>query len=363
MRSLITKLCALTALTFILFFNFAPAGYVFAGDTGYAPLEPLPGIYTDPYCNGDLPPSAECKTTLESYVPGMFKLLIGVAAALAVVMIVIGGIQYIGSESLWGKQDGKEKIQKAIWGLLLAIFAWLLLYSIDPRLTQFDLSINPTEYPQSVEPGDHPHTMRVFYRVANDPQQVGYVQCGASYESLQSCQANISQTESTFQNPPYSYAQANCVQNCTPITPSSDYYLRVRYRETTGGPFKIACYHHPGPAACQLALSNFDPDNYPNWTITNYSCEEHCSSYGQGTQPSGPGYWVRIRYRNNNDGTMYEAFTQGPYTGSSAQLTCNSVLNSSYPGPFPIVNPAGCNIDDPDANCTVIYNASCVLVE
>lgn len=134
---------------------FSPTNFAYAQVDGYVQLAPLPGTTGDDgVCVSDQegPTQDGCQTTLEKYIPAIFKLLIGVAAALAVIMIVIGGIQYIGSESLWGKQDGREKIEKALMGLLLAIFAWLLLYTINPDLVNLDLNIPETEFPEAPTP-------------------------------------------------------------------------------------------------------------------------------------------------------------------------------------------------------------------
>jgi hypothetical protein len=76
---------------------------------------------------------------LGDYLDGLFKLALGVATGLAVVMIVIGGVEYMGSESVFKKDAGREKIQDALWGLLLALGAFLLLQTINPALVRFDI--------------------------------------------------------------------------------------------------------------------------------------------------------------------------------------------------------------------------------
>jgi hypothetical protein len=59
---------------------------------------------------------------------------------LAVVMIVIGGIEYMTTELISGKEAGKERILHAIFGLLLALGAWTLLNQINPDILKTDLS-------------------------------------------------------------------------------------------------------------------------------------------------------------------------------------------------------------------------------
>jgi len=62
---------------------------------------------------------------------------------LAVIMIIWGGIQYMSTDAISGKSEAKNTIQNAIWGLLLAISAWLILNTINPDLVKFNLNIEP----------------------------------------------------------------------------------------------------------------------------------------------------------------------------------------------------------------------------
>lgn len=64
----------------------------------------------------------------------IFKLAIGLCAVLAVVMIVIGGVQYMGNESIFGKTEAKSRITAAILGLLIALSSYALLNTINPDL-------------------------------------------------------------------------------------------------------------------------------------------------------------------------------------------------------------------------------------
>jgi RHS repeat-associated protein len=49
-------------------------------------------------------------------------------------MIVIGGFQYISSDAIMKKSEGKQRIQDAVIGLVLVISAWLILNTINPNL-------------------------------------------------------------------------------------------------------------------------------------------------------------------------------------------------------------------------------------
>lgn len=76
---------------------------------------------------------------LGQFLSQAFQFGLAIAAALAVIMIVWGGVEIMLSESVFKKEDGKKKIQDAIWGLLLALASWLILYIINPEILNFKL--------------------------------------------------------------------------------------------------------------------------------------------------------------------------------------------------------------------------------
>ncbi len=129
MRTLIQKILFLVLLC-VVCVPFIVTAQTPAGS--YIPLVDLPGVATSNAKGAPI--------TFATYIPGMFRLFIGIAGALAVLMIVIGGLEYITSESLGGKKDGKEKLNNAIIGLLLAIGAFSILSTIDPKILVFDLN-------------------------------------------------------------------------------------------------------------------------------------------------------------------------------------------------------------------------------
>jgi|GEM_PF-3935617 len=80
----------------------------------------------------------------------IFKLAIGLCAVLAVIMIVIGGVQYMGDESIFGKTEAKGRITKAILGLLIALGSYALLNTINPKLLGGD-GINIAQVSAEIE--------------------------------------------------------------------------------------------------------------------------------------------------------------------------------------------------------------------
>ena len=97
---------------------------------------------------------------LYSYLNFIIKTIIILASVFAVVMIMIGGFEYLSSDAIGSKQDGLKRIQDAIWGLLIALFSWLLLNTINPDILNTKLDIQEAEIsgadvPQTAEGGKY----------------------------------------------------------------------------------------------------------------------------------------------------------------------------------------------------------------
>lgn len=134
------------ALTLIILGGIVDLAFVSAQETGrkqYTLLAPLP--FAD----------EKGQVTIDSYIPGIFNLAIGIAGVLAVLMIIIGGVEYMTTDAIQGKTEGKERIKNALWGLLLALVSYILLYTINPKLTVFDLNVN-TITTQNIQNVDNP---------------------------------------------------------------------------------------------------------------------------------------------------------------------------------------------------------------
>lgn len=83
----------------------------------------------------------EKESSLGNYLSILFKTLIGLAGGISVLLIVVGGLQYILSEVPGIKSSGKERISNALIGLILALSAWLILNTINPDLINFHLKL------------------------------------------------------------------------------------------------------------------------------------------------------------------------------------------------------------------------------
>lgn len=123
-------------------------------DPNYHLLAPLPCENSTPGCvNGKLETFNPAQpNNFGAYLNMMIKIFIGVCAVLSVVMIIVGGLQYMTSELAHSKEAGKERILQAILGLIIALGAYALLYTINPDLLKSDINPPATNVPPSTKP-------------------------------------------------------------------------------------------------------------------------------------------------------------------------------------------------------------------
>lgn len=112
--------------------------------TEYQLLEPIPQL---------LSPGSTSSTNAAVFLVGLFKLLIGLAGVMAVIMIIYGGVIKMSSDAVSEQSKANEIISNAIWGLIFAIAAWLILYTINPRLVEIKFDIKPVETTNATVPG------------------------------------------------------------------------------------------------------------------------------------------------------------------------------------------------------------------
>lgn len=96
----------------------------------YFPLAPIPGVTTGA---ADLP----------AFLGNLFKLLVAASAALAVLMIVIGGFEYLATVVPGSKEAGRQRITNALVGLGILLASYLLIRAVNPELLNFRLLLEP----------------------------------------------------------------------------------------------------------------------------------------------------------------------------------------------------------------------------
>ncbi|MFC1801851.1 pilin [Patescibacteria group bacterium] len=130
-----------------------------------------------------LTPELNQVTTIGGYAQEIFRISIGLAAVLAVLMIAVGGIKYMTAEAFTGKSDAKDTIKNAVYGLLIIIFSWLILFTINPNLIKVSLpnlsGITAPERPTETDTDDYYHYIyrplsKNYCSGINNPEPEGY---------------------------------------------------------------------------------------------------------------------------------------------------------------------------------------------
>ncbi len=130
---------------FILFVGFIP--HVFAGGTtgnGFVALAPIPGL-----TQGTTADAAG----LANFFNNLYKYLIGIAAILAVIEIIWGGLEISTQDSVSKHSDGKERITQAIFGLVLVLSPVLVFSIINPSILNLSLNLPQLNTPQGAPAG------------------------------------------------------------------------------------------------------------------------------------------------------------------------------------------------------------------
>jgi uncharacterized membrane protein len=98
------------------------------------------------------------------FINSMIQVFIGFAILLAVIMVIAGGAEYMAARSVTNKDDAKDRIGKAIGGLILALATVVILQTINPNLVEIepldeieldeDEVTNPDIDPEKINPND-----------------------------------------------------------------------------------------------------------------------------------------------------------------------------------------------------------------
>ncbi len=105
------------------------------GNKGYCLLAPLPGI-------GDKDTGyLDVTTGMGDYILKVIRLVMGIIGVLAVLMIIVGGIEYMSTVSIGEKEGAKSRITNALFGLLLALASYLVLNTINPNLVNINIGV------------------------------------------------------------------------------------------------------------------------------------------------------------------------------------------------------------------------------
>lgn len=112
-----------------------PSGCVTNSDnSNYCMLAPLPGL-------GDGSGNLDVTKGFGDYLLTIIQIVMGVIGVLCVLMIIIGGIEYMSTVSVGEKEGAKNRITSALLGLLLALSSYVILRTLNPKLVDIGVTI------------------------------------------------------------------------------------------------------------------------------------------------------------------------------------------------------------------------------
>lgn len=103
-----------------------------------------------PSASGDL----TSVTNYGDYVAAVYKYLVGFSVTVAIVFLMIGGIRYVIGASTGEIGKAKDMIVKAITGLVLLLFAYVILFTVNPELVKLKVPKLPMMKAVQVLDGD-----------------------------------------------------------------------------------------------------------------------------------------------------------------------------------------------------------------
>lgn len=147
-------------LSVVALFGFA--SHAFA--QGFVPLAEIPGLTSGVTANSE---------GLAQFFNNLYRYLIGLAAVLAIIEIIWGGLEMATKDSISKQSEGKERIQEAILGLVLVLSPVLVFSIINPSILNLSVNLSPldtksgiqlpTPVPQVVAGVNGNNTERILY--------------------------------------------------------------------------------------------------------------------------------------------------------------------------------------------------------
>ena len=168
------------------------------------------------------------QATLPQYISGLFTFGLMIVGITALASIMLGGIYYITSDLITTKQDAKDRITSAIYGLLLLLFSYLILNTINPELVSLRTATMPalttidktaTTTPKTIPPDNKfdynpgiqnqladasPHLIQFLDCMsANVPGNVGRISSISDSAGMTTCAQN-------YNKPPCAHSKNSC---------------------------------------------------------------------------------------------------------------------------------------------------------
>lgn len=108
--------------------------------TGFVPLAEIKGLTDPDTANGIINSGS-----FADFFNNLYKFLVGLAIALAIIEIIWGGLEYSTTDSIGNKEAGKKRIRNAIYGLILILSPVLVFSIINPNILNLSVTLKAIE--------------------------------------------------------------------------------------------------------------------------------------------------------------------------------------------------------------------------
>lgn len=241
--------------------------------SAYTFLQPLPD-------DGDELVSIEGEGLLTTYLTWLYKFALGAAIFLAVLKIVIGGIYIIvGGASENAQSKGRDMIEMALWGLLLALCAWLLLNAINPAFIEGKFGLEPVTieraspapspsgspsgaltWPPGTPPGGSSSDSQARTSLASNSYSIGVNKADCAFVGQSNCTSLFGLPNSTIQE---LKDLANDARQSFTVSGGTEYWLHKT--------------HGPGKPVVDIAFNSSLTSTINSWKssgkIQSFQCE------------------------------------------------------------------------------------------
>jgi|GEM_PF-2142646 len=93
---------------------------------------PIPNLT---FSNAIVTPTSVKTSYLADYLNAIYKYLITISVIIAIVMVMVGGLQYVLASGSGKSAEAKKRITNATTGLVLLLSVYMILYTVNPQLT------------------------------------------------------------------------------------------------------------------------------------------------------------------------------------------------------------------------------------
>jgi type IV secretory pathway VirB2 component (pilin) len=233
---------------------------------------------------------------LSDYLSWLFKFALAAAAFLAVLQIVIAGIQMIiGGASETARKNAKDRIWNAVWGLLLAFGAVLILETISPgQFTKMELAI-PKVTIEAPAPTPKMEGEWVT-KLADDSKTRKYLQDHSVYVNKDPC--------------PNSYYDKNCTMVSDLPQNAVDGVIKIADETgsaitiTGGTEIGVHKEHGPNKPILDLRYKSAGGEN-PNVNLKLYLDQQVGKTMKHGDRLNTKDGKMNILFEKNNDGSEH----------------------------------------------------------